>query len=356
MKMKRKLVIASIAVIILLIIVQIALADNDPGHDTLYIEEQGDSELNGSLNITSNLTLQSTSKLKQGGVLTLYADGSTPGTGSYISATGNPDYNLYIDTQGSIYFKSLTTGMIYIGVTGSTPTSLNVSGALYLNGSNNKLDTGPAATASSLDLYWGDKLICDASEANCGWVSSTTGGGNISGAGTSGTLAKFTGDGTIGNSIISESGNTLTIAGNISMPTSFYIGSGAAAIGQDAIAIGTSASASNNNAMAIGRYTDATTDSSLAVGNAAQATGGGATAVGGVSSAAGYAAIALGLNSNASANYAVAIGYGVVNDVVNSTRFGGAIYANGNVNLTTYNVSAVNCIVFDTGGKICSGA
>jgi hypothetical protein len=179
MKMNTKKNIIILATIILLIIIQIASADNDPGHDTLYIEQQGDSELSGSLNITNNLSLQSTSKLKQGGVLTLYADGSTPGTGTYISATGDPNYDLYIDTQGSIYFKSLTSGMMYIGKTGSTPTDLNISGALYINGSDNKLDTGPAASASSLDLYWGDKLICNASQSNCGWATTATGGGDI---------------------------------------------------------------------------------------------------------------------------------------------------------------------------------
>ena len=34
-----------------------ALAANNPGHDTLYIEQQGDSELNGSLNVTTNVRI-----------------------------------------------------------------------------------------------------------------------------------------------------------------------------------------------------------------------------------------------------------------------------------------------------------
>ena len=180
--MKDKTIIASLGIMILLLIaIQTVSAINDPGHDTLYVEQQGDSELNGTLNITNNLSLTSTSKVKQGGVLTLYADGSTPGgTETYISATGSTNYDLYIETQGSIYFKSLTTGMMYIGKTG-TPTSLNISGALYLNGSNNKLDTGPAGSASNLSLYWGDKLLCNASQTNCGWTANGTtisGGGN----------------------------------------------------------------------------------------------------------------------------------------------------------------------------------
>lgn len=440
--MKRGLINIIIVILLLLISIYSTSAANDPGHDILYIEQQGDSELNGTLNITNNLSLTSTSKVKQGGVLTLYADGSTPGTGTYISATGEANYDLYLDTQGNVYLKNnLGGGIVYIGKTGSTPTSLNVSGALLINGSNNQLSTGAAGSASSLNLYWGDKLICNASLSNCGWVSSITGGGDITAVYTStdtyiynGTetgdvylrfnesklnntidarVGALGGDGnnyvtgvsvtnvtnhiitisrdglsditaaftdlgstyTAGNDIdlsggtqidiestldyvgtINPPGGVLTINGNISMPGNFYIGDTASAPAQNSFAIGGQAQATGERSMALGMGTQATQTYSTALGPLAMSTGSNAIAFGVQASASANYSIAIGDSAQATAQGAVAIGKGVVNDVINSTKFGGAIYANGNVNLTTFNVSAVNCIVFDTGGKICSGA
>jgi hypothetical protein len=382
--MKRELISIIITLILLLISICAVAAANDPGHDTLYIEQQGDSELNGTLNITNNLSLQSTSKVKQGGVLTLYADGSTPATGTYISATGDSEYKLYLDTSGNVYIKNnIGGGMVYIGKTGSTPTGLNVSGALFINGSNNQLSTGAAGSASNLNLYWGDKLICNASLSNCGWASSITGGGNITGAGTPGAIAKFTAAGAIGNSIISESGNTLTINGNISMPDNFYIGAGATATGAYATALGRFSEASGGQSVAIGGAS-ATYQGATAVGAVSQALaqyatvfgynsralsegaiviGGWSDALGQYSIGMGYAAnasahnsIAIGYGAQSTAMYATAIGNGIVNDVYNSTKLGGKVILSGEMNATSHNVTSVSCIVFDTGGKICSGA
>ena len=173
MKMKNKNLKEKILLIILaLLMIPLISAQNDPGHDTLYIEEQGDSDLNGTLNITQNLTVNG-GRIRQPGGLTLYGDDSTPAPGvNYISGTsGN---NIYIDGQGNVYIKFLSGGdMVYIG--GSTATDLNISGALYFGG-DNKLYTSAAAGAASSDLYWGDKLLCNASESNCGWASNVTGG------------------------------------------------------------------------------------------------------------------------------------------------------------------------------------
>ena len=648
--MKQKTIIASLGIIILsLIVIQTASAANDPGHDTLYIEQQGNSELNGTLNITQNLSLTSTSKVKQGGVLTLYADGSTPGgTETYISATGSANYDLYIETQGSIYFKSLTTGMMYIGKTG-TPTDLNASGALYVrglnysagvvclsngsycpavlgganvtgggtintiakftaatsignstiieinnlnisidsgvlfvDGTNNRVGIGTtspnntltvagtinattsiyqnntqvagsgtcaagqyvngttasgvtcntptasgdgnnyttgaginvtgnslsffmnitgrsginntiimndtsraypgtctgqqalqiiSATAAATCVSFGTSNLTlsdittsignwsldkSAIQANITNVNTTVGthttqisgiqtnitnvnatanlkalpgtfncgagqvlqnittlitgitgncttptatGGNLSAQGaTAGYIPRFQNGTILNNSIISQSGNTLTINGNISMPASFYIGLNAVSNGSDTLALGEYAQASNqisiaigyralanfDYAIAIGRWASATAGDTIAIGDYANssatntialgqaakatstesiaigyntiATQTGAIAIGSSASSPTPYGIAIGMNANATANYAVAIGYGVVNDVQNSTKFGGKLFVNGNVNLTTFNVSAVNCIVFDTGGKICSGA
>jgi hypothetical protein len=119
-------------IIILLLLTTLVSAANDPGHDTLYVEEQGDSEINGSINITQNLSVDG-GKIKQSGVFTLYADDSTPATGTYISATTGG--NIYLEGQGNIYLKRTIGGDgVFIG-SGAAPTDLNVSGALYVQSS-----------------------------------------------------------------------------------------------------------------------------------------------------------------------------------------------------------------------------
>ena len=105
--MYKKSIILVMALLIAAMIIPAVFAANNPGHDSLYIEHQGDSQLNGTLNITQNISV----------------------TGS----TGSGNNNLYLDAQDAIYLKYNGGGTMYVGVLGST--DLNVSGALYVQSS-----------------------------------------------------------------------------------------------------------------------------------------------------------------------------------------------------------------------------
>ncbi len=167
--------IGSIFSIISLLLLAVVLAANDPGHDQLYIEQQGDSSLNGTLNITQNLSVEG-GRTYEGSKLTLYGDGTTLSTVSEGYISGDLSNNVFLDGQGSVFIKTISgADMVYIGKSTITPTDLNISGALYFGGIN-KLSTSAVANASDSDLYWGDKLVCDASEVNCGWGASTAAG------------------------------------------------------------------------------------------------------------------------------------------------------------------------------------
>jgi hypothetical protein len=177
------------ALMIFLISVNSSYAANNPGHDSLYIEQEGDSQLNGTFNVTRNLSV-SGGMIKQGGSLTLYGDNTLPATGTFISGTSS---NLYIDrVGGNIYLKYNGGETVYVGRTGAL-TDLNVSGALYIQG----------ATATV-----GGQNICLANGSNC---PSSLGGANISGAGTQNYLAKWSSSDALGSSVIYDSGTNVGI-------------------------------------------------------------------------------------------------------------------------------------------------
>jgi trimeric autotransporter adhesin len=186
------------------------------------------------------------------------------------------------------------------------------------------------------NIYENNVRVCTATNGLC------SGGANISGYGTTNTLAVWTAPGNISASILSQttgSGNTLTVNGNISMPSYFSIGSsspianvsGAVAIGvgpqatgSASIAIGTSAQAGPSTTVAIGNVAIANGSAGIAIGNGAQGTQvstvaiGNTARAGGVSAAAygagaiadGSGAIAIGLNSFVSAANGIALGNG----------------------------------------------
>ena len=165
-------------IVIQLLILTIVIAANDPGHDTLYIEEDGDSELNGTLNITDNMSVQG-GIIRQPGGLILYGDDSIPAPGvNYISGTtGN---NIYIDAQNNIYLKWMTAGAVFIGSGPGTVTDLNVSGALYVQGAT--------ATVGGTD-------ICLENGTNCPAGANET--GNVTGSGADNRVALWTGSDTL---------------------------------------------------------------------------------------------------------------------------------------------------------------
>ncbi|KYK24447.1 hypothetical protein AYK26_06780 [Euryarchaeota archaeon SM23-78] len=186
-------------IFLVLALLPMVLAQNDPGHDTLYIEEEGDSVLNGSLNITTNLSVDG-GRIRQPGALTLYGDGSLPATGTYITGTGASAYDLYIESQGSIYFKWLTSGVVYIGSAPGTVTDLNVSGALYVQGSTALVNGTAICLADGTNCLGGN---------NTGNVSSVT-----AAAGTPLTASPTTGNVIINITIPTCSGtNKLTYNG-----------------------------------------------------------------------------------------------------------------------------------------------
>ncbi|MDL2342274.1 MAG: right-handed parallel beta-helix repeat-containing protein [Patescibacteria group bacterium] len=94
---------------------------------------------------------------------------------------------------------------------------------------------------SALSLTQNGNVVCDAS-GNCSGV-----GGAISGAGTTNNLALFTSSGTIGNSIISQSGTSITVAGSFT----------ATALQGDGSAL-TSVNATQLNSQPASYYQDAT--------------------------------------------------------------------------------------------------
>ena len=143
-----------------------------------------------------------------------------------------------------------------------------------------------------------------------------SGDGNITGNGNAGYLAKFTAAGVIADSIVSESGNTLSIAGNISMPSNFFIGGSATSTGTNSLAIGNSADAINTSAVAVGVSTNAAGIGSIAIGGSAQATGAYSTAIG--------------LSANASASYSSAFGQGADATGTNSVALGQGSQATAN--------------------------
>ena len=85
--------------------------------------------------------------------------------------------------------------------------------------------------------------------------------------------------------------------------------------------------------------------------------------------------MAIGEHSNATATYAISIGYDAVNAYQDSVAIGRESEATaqnqlmigsstynlntriyGDINITGQNISTVDCIHFDSGGKICSGS
>src|SRR6185503_4833544 len=93
------------------------------------------------------------------------------------------------------------------------------SNLLIADTTNTEIGIGKAPTLGALDvngsIYQSGNQVCDMS-GNC----IGAGGGAVGGSGTAGTIAVFTGSGfTIGNSLLSQSGGTVTANGNFNITT-----------------------------------------------------------------------------------------------------------------------------------------
>jgi hypothetical protein len=188
-----------------------------------------------------------------------------------------------------------------------------------------KLDVNGSGNFSGTDakLWVNGSQVCTAANGLCP-------AGNVSGAGTSGTLAKFTGGSTIGNSIVSESGNTLTITGNISMPTSFWIGaSGAVSNNTYSLALGNGAQATGDRSIAMGNGAQANAQYAIAAGPWAVANGSSSSAYGSGAQAIGASSSVYGVNALANSDASTAVGRNSVALQFASSAFGDIAQANG---------------------------
>jgi len=166
-----------IITIVALFLIPIVIAANDPGHDILYIEQNGDSELNGSFNVTTNVSLKGVTSAGVG--LTIYGNGFSSSTSTIPYISGASGSNLYLETpsSGSIYLKYNGGGAVYIGALART--DLNVSGALYVAGLNYSAGLVCLSNGSSCPSF-------GTGNGSITWIANGTGltGGNISTSGT----------------------------------------------------------------------------------------------------------------------------------------------------------------------------
>jgi len=224
-----------------LLLPSIALAANDPGHDSLYVLRMGDTNITGSINISANVTatfVRFTSKAF-GDYLDIIANGTVlgaPSTPRIMGATSS----LYIDSTGGLYLntKGGTSSTIQIGDTATNGVTLNVSGVIrqqnvlvcLSNGSNcisgtnggnvttvtagSGIANSGTATDPVLDVNVGDGLSIsvDALVINNASVCRSDGTGCPAASGASGWLNNSgSGNISLANSAVNVSINTLFI-------------------------------------------------------------------------------------------------------------------------------------------------
>lgn len=118
---------------------------------------------------------------------------------------GNPGWGL--DTSRNL----VPFGSFNLGTSGSPIVDANISGLIVL--SENTSPTSPP----SGKIYVYAKATGGFYYKNAAGVETQIGAGGVSGSGTTGKIAKFTGTGTVGDSVMSESSTTITIAGYLAL-------------------------------------------------------------------------------------------------------------------------------------------
>jgi hypothetical protein len=181
----------AVPIVVLLLLLPVSIAANDPGHDSLYVLKIGDSNVTGTINISANITatiVQATSRFF-GPNIDIRGDGTSSAATNQLIGTNS---HLELSSTGELILnKAVTGGWVYIGWPGTT-TGLNVTGQIIQQGVN----------------------VCLSNGTNC---PATLSSSNVSGTGTTGTLAKWTGASTLGDSILVESGSTLLVSGSINL-------------------------------------------------------------------------------------------------------------------------------------------
>src|SRR3989344_3023447 len=81
----------------------------------------------------------------------------------------------YMTQDAANFFWNDDTNRLGIGTTAPGAT-LDVQGGIRLGsaGAANSILNITSGTATTNDLYWGDDLVCDASETSCGWLTSAS--------------------------------------------------------------------------------------------------------------------------------------------------------------------------------------
>lgn len=150
-----------------------ALAANNPGHDVLYIEQSGDSELAGKLNISEDLRV---ANRFYSTYLDILGNGTQPaGSNNRVWSSAT---DLYIETSYNIIMNSQlgTSNWLRLGDDASDTVGLNVTGSILVK--------------DGQDITVGGTSVCLANGTNClsgnntGNVTSVTAGDGLSNSGT----------------------------------------------------------------------------------------------------------------------------------------------------------------------------
>ncbi|MBN2052782.1 hypothetical protein JW756_04735 [Candidatus Woesearchaeota archaeon] len=181
-----------LTIIILSNLAMLASAENDPGHDTLYIEQTGDSELTGMFNVSENFTVKGGNAFLKDN-LDIFFNGITPDLTNRNVISGSAT-DLYLDAKssGNIYLNAFNNGgNIYVGGAGDT-VNLNVTGALYVGG-----------------LDYSATKVCLANGSHC--PAAISGANLTANSATSGYIVQFQNASVLNNSVIYQSGSNIGI-------------------------------------------------------------------------------------------------------------------------------------------------
>ncbi len=155
MRYQRETVKTIAMLIFFLALISPVIADNDPGHDSLYVLLTGDSAVRGSINISDDVNVSDLrfARILYGAQMDIRANGSiyTPSSRPALQADSS---DIYLDANGNLYINTLagSTGIVQVGPRTGSGITLNVSG----------------------DIYSKDVLVCLSNGTNC--VSGTNSG------------------------------------------------------------------------------------------------------------------------------------------------------------------------------------